>query len=161
MDLSKIMAISGKPGLYKSIAQTKNGIIVESLTDGRRFTTFPHERVSSLEEISILTTGEELTLKDVLKRIHDKLEDRPALDAKSDPKDLHTFFEEVVPEYDQDRVYTSDIKKVILWYNILQEKEMLDFTEEKKEEEGKEETQAPGDATQEEKPEDTTTGETT
>ncbi len=161
MDLSKIMAISGKPGLYRSIAQTKNGIIVESLTDGKRFTAFPHERISSLEEISILTTGEDLILRDVLKRIHDKLEGRPAPDAKSDPRELHTFFEEVVPEYDKDRVYTSDIKKVILWYNILQEKEMLDFTEEKKEEESKEEVQAPGDATQSEHPEDTTSGETT
>jgi hypothetical protein len=135
MDLSKIMSISGKPGLYKSIANTKNGIIVESITDGKRFTAFAHERISSLEEISVFTTGEDLSLKDVLKRIFDKLQGQKAIDAKGDTKALLSFFEEIVPEYDKERVYASDIKKVINWYNLLQEKSMLDFTEEEKKEE--------------------------
>ncbi|MCX6233168.1 MAG: DUF5606 domain-containing protein [Bacteroidetes bacterium] len=135
MDLSKIMAISGKPGLYKSIANTKNGIIVESIIDGKRFTAFAHERVSSLEEISVFTTGEDLSLKDVLKRIFDKQQGQKAIDIKADTKALLSFFEEVVPEYDKERVYTSDIKKVINWYNLLQGKNMLDFTEEEKKEE--------------------------
>jgi hypothetical protein len=141
MDLSKIMAISGKPGLFKSIAHTKNGIVVESLLDGKRFTAFVHERVSSLEEISVFTSGEDMSIKEVLKRIFNKEQGQKAIDTKSDQKALLAYFEELVPEYDKERVYASDIKKVLSWYNILQEKEMLDFTEEeKKEEETKEDS---------------------
>jgi len=72
MELSKILAITGRPGLYKMLAQTKNGLVVESLLDGKRLTAFSHERISSLEEISIFTTDEDLPLKDVLKKIFDK-----------------------------------------------------------------------------------------
>lgn len=137
MDLSKILSISGKPGLYKMLAQTKNGLIVESLIDGKRLTAFSHERISTLEEISIYTEDEDMPLRDVLKAMYDKLNGKEAISHKSDGKDLKTFFEEAVPEYDKENVYVSDIKKVINWYNTLYKHELLDFTEE--EEEKKEE----------------------
>ena len=131
MELSKILAISGKPGLYKMLSQTKAGFIVESLTDGKRFPVFAHERVSSLEEISIFTTGEEdLPLKEVFRKIHGKLEGKALPDTGSDSAALKKFFLEAIPDYDPERVYTSDMKKTLSWYNLLLEKEMLDFSEE-------------------------------
>jgi len=136
MDLKEILSIAGKPGLYQMIAQSKNGVVVESMIDGKRFTAFAHERVSSLEEISIYTDNEELSLKEVFKRIHEKHEGTKSIDPKSDKKLLRSYFEEVVPEHDQERVYTSDIKKMIGWYNLLVDKEMLEFEEEEKEEKG-------------------------
>lgn len=130
MDLSKILAISGKPGLYKLIAQSKSSMIVESFTDGKRFPAFPHERISSLAEISVFTTSEDLPLKAVLKRIADKTVGTQAISSKAENDELKIFFEEIVPEYDKDRVYISDMKKIVMWYNLLQEHDMLDFTEE-------------------------------
>jgi hypothetical protein len=135
MDLSKILAISGRHGLFKMISQTKNGVVVESLTDGKRSTAFAQERISSLEEISVFTTGEDMPLKDVFKMIFDKLEGGPVIDPKSDDINLKDYFAEIVPGYDQERVYASDIKKMLTWYNTLAELKMLDFTEEITEEE--------------------------
>ncbi len=140
MDLSKILAISGKPGLYKMLSETKNGLLVESLDNQKRFPVFAHEKISSLEEISIFTEEEDLPLKDIFKKMNELLEDKQAPDHKSDPAELKAFFEEAVPDYDQDRVYNSDIKKVIHWYNQLHQHELLDFSEE--EEEKKEEDKA-------------------
>lgn len=147
MDLSKILSISGKPGLYKMLAQTKNGLVVESLMDGKRFTAFSHERVSTLEEISIYTEDEDMPLKEVLKAIYDKQEGKAAISHKSDGTELKAFFEEAVPTYDKENVYISDIKKVIGWYNKLVEHQLLDFTEEeeKKEEEVKEDKKPAAD----------------
>lgn len=130
MDLSKIMAIAGKPGLYKMISQTKNGIIVESFLDQKRFAAFTNERISSLKEISVFTTGEDISLKDVFRKMFDKLNGAPAPDPKSSDKEIKAFFEETLPEYDRERVYTSDLKKILMWYNILKQHEVLDFTEE-------------------------------
>ena len=130
MDLSKILSISGKPGLYKMIAKSKNGLIVESFIDGKRISAFSQEKISSLEEISIFTEGEDLSLKEVLKKIFEKTEGKEAIDTKSPNYKLKEFFEEAVPEYDNERVYVSDIKKVLKWYNTLLEKELLDFSEE-------------------------------
>jgi hypothetical protein len=145
MDLSKVLSISGKPGLYKILAQTKNGAVVESIPDGKKFTAFSHQRISTLEEISIFAEGEDLPLKDVLKAIFEKLDGQPALSHKSDGAELITFFEEVVPTYDKENVYVSDIKKVIHWYNLLLEQNLLDFSEEATEE----------STTEEAKPEET------
>ena len=134
MDLTKIMAISGKPGLYKMLSQTKSGFVVESLTDGKRFPVFAHERVSSLEEISIFTTGEEdMPLKDVFKKLNEKLEGKPGPDPKAGEGEVKKLFEETIPNYDAEKVYISDMKKAIAWYNLLLEKGMLDFTEEEEE----------------------------
>ncbi len=130
MELSKILAITGRPGLYKMLAQTKNGLVVESLLDGKRLTAFSHERISSLEEISIFTTDEDLPLKDILKKIFDKQNGEIAISHKSDGKELKAFFIEAVPNYDEENVYASDIKKVIQWYNLLQEHNLLEFEEE-------------------------------
>lgn len=129
MDLSKILSISGKPGLFKVVSQAKNAVIVESLIDKKRFPAFGHEKISSMEEISVFTTGEDMPLKDVFKAMHVKLEGKPAIDAKSDNNALKKFFLEMIPEFDQERVYVSDIKKMIAWYNLLVEKNMLDFKE--------------------------------
>jgi len=144
MELKEILAISGKPGLHKMVAQSKNGVVVESLIDGKRFTAFAHERISSLEEISIYTDGEEISLKDIFKRMFDKHEGGQAIESKSDGKLLRSYFEELVPEHDQERVYTSDIKKLISWYNLLAEKEMLEFPEEEEEEEEEKEEKEKG-----------------
>ena len=134
MDLSKILAISGRPGLYKMLTQTKAGFIVESLTDGKRFPVFAHERVSTLEEISIFIAGDEdMPLKEVLRKIFDKLEGKPGMDSAADSKALKNFFLEIVPNYDQERVYVSDIKKTMAWYNLLLEKDMLEFKDEETE----------------------------
>lgn len=140
MDLTKIMAISGRPGLYKMLTQTKNGLVVESLTDGKRHTAFSHEKISSLEEISVFTNDEDMPLKDVLKAIYEKREGKEALSHKSEPAKLKAFFEEAVPNYDRERVYVSDIKKIVSWYNLLQKLELLDFTEEENEEPEKADT---------------------
>jgi len=135
MELSKILSISGKAGLFKVVSQAKNAVIVESLIDKKRFPAFGHEKISSLEEISVFTTGEDMPLKNVLKAMHTKLEGKPAIDPKSDNNALKKFFLEMIPEFDQEKVYLSDIRKMVGWYNLLIEHNILDFTEpeEKKE----------------------------
>jgi len=142
MDLSKILSISGKSGLFMVISQLKNAVLVESLLDKKRFPAFAHEKISTLEEIAVFTTADEKPLKEILKAIYDKQAGKPALDPKSDNKLLQAFFLEVVPDYDSERVYISDIRKIINWYNLLLEHQLLDFTEkeEEKSEEKKEET---------------------
>ena len=132
MDLSKILAISGKPGLFKTLSQSKNGFIVESLSDGKRFTAFTHERISTLEEISIFTETDDISLKKVFKAIYDKQNGQPAALQLTDQKEIKAFFGEIVPDYDKERVYISDMKKVVNWYNILLQHNLLDFTEEEK-----------------------------
>ena len=141
MELSKILSISGKPGLYSMLTQTKNGMVVESLTDGKRSTAFSHEKVSTLEEISIYTNDEDKPLKEVLKSIFDKQKGEQAISSKSDSAELKAFFEEAVPDYDKENVYVSDIRKVISWYNQLQEKGILEFKEEEKDKEKVEEVE--------------------
>lgn len=133
MDLSKILSIAGKNGLFKVVSQAKNVAIVESLNDNKRFPAFAHEKMSSLEEISVFTTGDDIALKDVFKAFHEKLEGKPAIDHKSDNIALKSFFLEMVPDFDQNRVYVSDIKKMVSWYNMLKVQGLLDFTEETKE----------------------------
>ncbi len=133
MDLSKILSISGRSGLFQVVSQLKNAVLVESLLDKKRFPAFAHEKISSLEEIAIFTATEDKPLKDVLKVMYEKLEGKPAIDPKSDNKQLTAFFLEVVPDYDPNRVYISDIRKIISWYNLLIENKLLDFTEEEEE----------------------------
>lgn len=140
MDLSKILAISGKPGLYRMLSQTKSGFIVESLIDGKRFPVFSHERVSTLGEISIFTTkDEDLQLKEVFRKFFDKTQGQPVPDPSSDGQNIKNFFAEAIPEYDPERVYVSDMKKALAWFNLLLEKGLMEFTEEEAEpENGKE-----------------------
>lgn len=130
MDLSKILSIAGKSGLFNVVSQGKSAVIVESLTDGKRFPAFGNEKISSLEEISVFTTGEDTPLKEVFKSMYTKLEGKQAIDPKSDNRKLRDFFLEMVPDFDQERVYTSDIKKIITWYNTLLEHDLFNFSEE-------------------------------
>ena len=136
MDLSKILSISGKSGLFKVVSQLKNAVLVESLVDKKRFPAFGHEKISSLEEIAVFTSAEDKPLKEVLKAIYDKQEGKPAIDNKADNKAILAYFKEVVPDFDQDRVYISDIRKIISWYNMLIENNLLDFSEKEEEKDG-------------------------
>ncbi|HFB61910.1 MAG TPA: hypothetical protein ENJ69_02890 [Bacteroidetes bacterium] len=151
MDLSKILSIAGKPGLYKLAGEAKNNLVVESLTDGKRMPAFAHERISSLQEISIYTTGEDLPLHDALKMVYEMTGGQPVENPKKmSSARLKELFKQAIPDYDEDSVYVSDMKKVFTWYNLLLEKGMLDFSEEEEKEktEGKE---AEKPATEEEK----------
>jgi hypothetical protein len=129
-DLSKILSISGKPGLYKMVAQVKTGVVVESLIDGKRFQAFSHDKISSLREISIFTNTEDVSLQEVMKTIAEKTNKGKAPDPKTGNQELKYFFETILPDYDKDRVYVSHLKKIFTWYNLLHEKDMLDFVEE-------------------------------
>jgi hypothetical protein len=125
MILKDILAISGQPGLFKFIAQGKNAIIVEHLETKKRTSAFGSAKVSSLDEISVFTEKEDMPLGKVFDIIHEKENGGPAIDSKTDPDKLKNYFSEVLPEYSKDRVYTSDIKKVVQWYNILQKLNLL------------------------------------
>lgn len=125
MVLKDILAISGEQGLFRFIAQGKNAIVVEHLETKRRGSAFGSARVSSLEEISIFTEKEDMPLGKVFDLIFDKEKGAPAIDYKSDPEKLKVWFTEVLPEYDKDKVYVSDIRKVAHWYNILQSLNLL------------------------------------
>ena len=126
MTLDKILSISGKPGLYKIVTQTRTGAVVESLLDGKRITVGAHSNISVLSEIAIYTLTEEVPLREVLKSIKTKEKGAPtSINHKADKLVLEEYFFEILPEYDEDRVYASDIKKIIHWYNILQKNELL------------------------------------
>lgn len=127
--LKGILSVSGHSGLFKLVAESKNNIIVESLDTNKRMPVYSTAKVSSLEDIAIFTENEDLPLKDVFKAINNLENGGAAISAKSPDKDLKAYFQKVLPEYDKDRVYVSDIKKVILWYNTLHEKNLLDFSE--------------------------------
>lgn len=134
MSLDKILSISGKPGLYQIITQTRTGAVVESLIDKKRITVGAHSNISILSEIAIYTLAEEVPLRDVLKKVKDKENGEQTKISHKDGKDvLEEFFFEVLPDYDEDRVYPSDIKKIVQWYNLLQKNNLLDTLEESKE----------------------------
>lgn len=119
MEFNKIMSVSGKPGLFKILSQTKAGVIVQSLVDGKRMPITATNNVSLLENIAIYTEYEEVPLAQVFKSIADKENNKEAISHKASAKELTTYFSEILPDYDSERVYTSNIKKVIQWYNIL------------------------------------------
>lgn len=127
--LKDILSISGFGGLYKYVSQGRNGIIVESLEDKKRMPAHASAKVSALEDISVFTETDDMPLKDVLKAIFDKENGGPAIDYKSSDSDLKKYFGVAIPNYDKDRVYTSDIKKIINWYNILHKHNLLNFEE--------------------------------
>ncbi len=129
MDLSKILSISGKPDLYKHIAQSKNGIIVESLNDGKRINAFSTMRISALQDIAIYTEGEDVPLATVYRTMFKQTEGKEAPSHKSDDKTVTDFFEKVLPEYDKERVYISDIKRALKWYNLLISHNLVDDIE--------------------------------
>ena len=140
MDLSKIVAISGKPGLFKIKSQAVGRIIVESLIDGKSAPAFAHDRISSLEEISIFSTDEDRLLKEVFTMIHNTLGDKLDFDyKKGDAEMIKAKFGTAMPDYDTEAVHVSDMRKVFTWYQMLTDKGLLDYTE-PAEEEKKEET---------------------
>jgi len=137
--LKGILAISGQSGLFKMVAESKNNIIVESLDSKKRIPVYSTSKVSALEDIAIYTDTGDVPLKDVFKAISEKENGGQSMSHKSSANELKSYFGEVIPEFDRDRVYISDIKKVLMWYNILHEKEMLDFTEDEEHSKAKEE----------------------
>lgn len=128
--LKGILAISGQPGLFKVISEGKNSVIVESLLTGKKSTAYASAKMSTLEDIAIYTINEDIPLKEVFKKISDKENGGAAISTKSSNEELKDYFETILPQFDKDRVYVSDIKKVIQWYNLLQEKELLNFESE-------------------------------
>ena len=125
MDLSGIISIAGMSGLYKVVAQTKSGFVVEALIDKKRIPVYAANKVSTLEEVRIYSTDEEVALKVVLQKIYDKENGGHSIDHKSADAELKAYFNVVFPQYDKERVYCSDIKKVISWYNALHKEGLL------------------------------------
>ena len=132
--LKKILSISGKPGLYELVSQGKNMLIVESLKDKKRMPAYSHEKIISLADIAIFTVEEEVPLNKVMIAIKEKENGAQIpLDTKSDSNELHKYFASVLPNYNRDKVYTTDIKKIISWYNLLTETGKNDFFDEPEE----------------------------
>jgi hypothetical protein len=125
MSLQKILAISGKPGLFELKIQTRTGFVAESLIDGKKITVGMKSNVSLLSEIAVYTYNEEVKLAEVFKAIATKENEGPAISHKEDNSTLVAYFREVMPEFDEDRVYPSDIKKILNWYNMLQAKGLI------------------------------------
>jgi hypothetical protein len=126
MSLDHILAIAQKPGLFKLITQTRGGFIAESLLDGKRISVNIRSNVSLLSEIAIYTLTEEVPLKEVFQKMREKEDGNATSIGHKESKDkLEEYFFSILPDYDEDRVYPSDIKKVIRWYNILQSNDML------------------------------------
>ena len=119
MSLEKILTISGKPGLYQLQNQTRSGFLAISLVDGKKISVSAKQNVSILSEIAIYTLTEELPLSEVFTKISKKENGGEAISHKSTKDELEEYFFEILPDYDEDRVYPSDIKKVIQWYNLL------------------------------------------
>lgn len=122
MSLQKILAISGKPGLFELKVQTRTGFVAESLLDGKRITVGMRSNVSLLSEIAVYTYDEEIKLAEIFKAIATKENEGLTISNKEDNATLSSYFREVLPEYDEERVYVSDIKKILNWYNLLQPK---------------------------------------
>ncbi|MBA3663831.1 MAG: DUF5606 domain-containing protein [Bacteroidetes bacterium] len=140
MDLTGIISISGQPGLYKIVAQSKNGIIVEGLSDNKRVNVYSSTKVSTLSDISMFTTGDDKPIEEIMTSIFQKEKGGAAIDNKADDKAVEKYFSEVLPDYDKDRVYVSNMRKLFAWYNSLQTTGNLKEKEEKKE--GEEKTKA-------------------
>ncbi|MFO7922284.1 MAG: DUF5606 domain-containing protein [Bacteroidales bacterium] len=119
MDLKDLLAISGYPGLFRFISQGRNAIIVESLEDKKRMSVYSSSRISTLEETAVFTETEEVPLSEVFRKIYSHCGGNEAPSRKSPDGELKKLFEDVLPEYDRERVYVSDIRKIISWYNLL------------------------------------------
>jgi hypothetical protein len=134
MELKDVIAISGMSGLYKVSAQARSGVIVESLADGKKTPVGTNHRISSLADISVFTKTEDLPLAQVLKTIHTKTGGNVSVDLKAEPEELKKYFKGIIEDFDDERVYASDIKKMLSWY--IQLKDKLDFDKLDKEETG-------------------------
>lgn len=152
MKLDKVLSISGKPGLYELKAQTRGGFVAESMLDGKKISVNLRHNVSLLSEIAIYTYSEEIPLREVFQKISDKENGGEAISHKESKAKLEEYFSEVLPDYDEDRVYISDIKKILQWYNLLVSKGYTDFS--KAEETTSEETASEEETSKEKTPKD-------
>ena len=128
--LKKILSVSGKPGLYKLVSQGKSMLIVEALTDGRRLPVYAREKIISLGDIAIYTDGDEVPLYEVLNSVKAKEEGKAvsSIDAvRATPDELRAYMAEVLPNFDRERVYPTDIKRLLSWYNLLISAGITDF----------------------------------
>lgn len=130
--ITHILSIAGKPGLFKLVSRGRNMLIVESLADGKRIPAYSHDKVISLADIAIYTTGDDKPLGEVLDLVHEKTGGQP-VDIKSFASDaeLREYFGTILPEFDTERVYTTDIRKLLSWYNILLASGITEFTDRK------------------------------
>lgn len=127
IELEKILSVAGKPGIYKLVTGGKSTIVVESLVDGKRMPVMPTQKVSSLNDISMFTYEDDIALREILLKAKEVFNGGPAPEHKSESKVLREAMRKILPDYDEARVYDSDIKKLLQWYNILQSKDMLEF----------------------------------
>lgn len=128
-DLTRILSISGQSGLFNYVSQARNGVVVESLLDGKRSSFGMTSKMTSLADISIYTEDEEVKLQQVFINMKEVLGEEDAPSAKSAPETLKALFEKALPAYDRDRFYVSHMKKVVEWYNVLKNHASLDFTD--------------------------------
>ena len=119
MNLEGIISVSGKPGLFKVISKKKTGLLVESIPDGKKVSVFALDKVSALEDISIYTYDDDIPLKEVYAKLFTLEEGKQSVDHKDSPAVLKSKMIEILEDYDQDRVYNSDLKKLFQWYNLL------------------------------------------
>lgn len=131
MDLSNILVIAGKPDLSELVSQTKGGAVVKNLVTGQKYPVFKNDRISSLGEIRLFTETDERPLEEVMQAIHKVLEGKPTPfePKKAEGKELFALLEKALPDYDRERVHTSDAKKLFAWYNILLGAEKITFDE--------------------------------
>ncbi len=127
MELKEILAVAGYPGLYKFVAQSTRGVIVESLADGKRMNVPSNARVSSMTDISVFTDSEDRPLADIFTAFYKHTEGKPTVGHKEAPATVEAAFAEVVPDYDPDRVHFSDMRKIVQWYNALVSAGMTEF----------------------------------
>ena len=134
-ELEKVLSVAGKPGIFKLITGGRATIIVESLVDGKRMPVHPTQKVSALGDITMFTYEADVPLREIFLKAKAAFDGGPAPDPKSDGKELRDAMKKILPDYDEERVYESDIRKLLTWYNILQAKDMLDFEEPQTDEE--------------------------
>ena len=140
MKISDVLAISGKPGLFKILASSSKNLVVESMIDGKRSSIPGSLRVSSLSDITMYTLEEDVPLRDILKTMFDKNKGKSALSHNSAPQEVKDFIDSVVNDLDHGRVYASDLRKLVQWYNLLISQKALPFEEEEEKEDDKKQT---------------------
>jgi hypothetical protein len=137
MKISDVLAISGKPGLFKILASSPKNLVVESMIDGKRSSIPGSLRVSSLSDITMYTIDEDVQLREILKSMFDKNKGKPALSHNSAPQEVKDFIDSVVNDLDHGRVYASDLRKLVQWYNLLISQKALPFEEEEEKKDDK------------------------
>ena len=140
MKLEGIINVSGKPGLFKIISRSNNTVIIESLTDQKRTAIYSHNQANLLDEIGIYTYNDTVPISDIFTEIAKKTSCGPSINHKSSKDELMNYFRDILPEYDEDRVYISDIKKVIQWYNIMQSVNLIKISKKETKKETKKKT---------------------